>query len=58
MNDATEKSELELWQEDVQRRLLFIIKDWEDRFSDVDDTLYTLGVRRALDVVLGLEPEL
>ncbi|NBS92160.1 MAG: hypothetical protein EBS91_00025 [Betaproteobacteria bacterium] len=47
---------LRLWQAEVSGRLEQMYKDWEARVED-DDTLYTLGLRRAQDVVMGVETE-
>lgn len=44
-----------MWKEEVQDKLLHIIKVWETKMGDEDKTLYTLGVRRALDIVMGRE---
>jgi len=46
--------ELETWKFDVAEKLREMIKDWESRIpEEEDDTLYSLALRRALDVVLG-----
>ena len=51
--------ELETWKHEVSEKLKKMIKDWEGRIpEDEDDTLYTLALRRALDVVLGIDPDL
>ena len=42
------------WHDDIDGRLTELIKDWESRMDD-DKTLYTLGVRRAQDIVRGIE---
>lgn len=42
------------WQTEISDELGRMYKDWESRV-DEDDTLYTLGLRRAQDVVLGVE---
>ena len=42
------------WQSEISDELTRLYKDWESRV-DEDDTLYTLGLRRAQDVVLGVE---
>jgi hypothetical protein len=44
-----------MWKDEVQDKLLHIIKVWETKMGDEDKTLYTLGVRRALDIVMGRE---
>jgi hypothetical protein len=44
-----------MWKEEVQDKLLHIIKVWETKMGDEDKTLYTLGVRRALDIAMGRE---
>jgi hypothetical protein len=51
--------ELEVWKRDVANKLEIMIKDWESRMpQDEDDTLYSLALRRALDVVLGKDVDL
>lgn len=47
---------LKQWQLDVASRLEDLYKDWESRIED-DKTLYTLGLRRAKDVVMGVKPD-
>lgn len=42
------------WQSEISNELTRMYKDWESRV-DEDDTLYTLGLRRAQDVVLGVD---
>jgi hypothetical protein len=46
--------ELETWKLEVSKKIDEMIKDWEQRIpEDEDDTLYSLALRRAQDVVLG-----
>ncbi len=40
----------------IENQLMDLIKDWEEKMSDDDKTLYSLGLRRALDVVRGESP--
>lgn len=40
------------WEESIETKLTELTRDWEERMPD-DDTLYTLGVRRAIDIVRG-----
>jgi len=50
---------LEVWKRVVEQRLVDMIKDWERRVpQDEDDTLYTLALRRAVDVVRGIPVDL
>lgn len=44
------------WQNHVDGKISELIKDWEDRMPE-DNTLYTLGLRRALDAVRGVDVE-
>lgn len=44
--------ELNNWQDQVKAKLRELIKDWEDRMPE-DQTLYSLGLRHAEDVVYG-----
>lgn len=44
------------WQQGVDTKVSEMIKDWEYRMPD-DKTLYSLGLRRALDVMRGLDVE-
>jgi hypothetical protein len=41
------------WTSDIDQQLLGLIKDWEERMGDDDKTLYSLGVRRAQDIIRG-----
>lgn len=51
--------ELETWKFEVAEKLRAMIKDWEKRVDqEEDDTLYSLALRRALDVVLGNDVDL
>lgn len=51
--------ELETWKFETAEKLRKMIKDWEGRIpEEEDDTLYSLALRRALDVVLGNDPDL
>ena len=45
------------WYSDIDQQLTNLIKDWESRMDD-DKTLYTLGIRRAQDIVRGEEKPL
>jgi hypothetical protein len=44
------------WQNGVDGKIHELIKDWENRMPD-DKTLYSLGLRHALDLVRGLNVE-
>jgi hypothetical protein len=44
--------------ESIENQLTELIKDWEEKMSDDDRTLYSLGLRRALDIVRGESPTL
>lgn len=44
--------------ESIENQLTDLIKDWEEKMSDDDRTLYSLGLRRALDIVRGESPTL
>lgn len=45
------------WIDTIETKLTEMIRDWEDRMPN-DDTFYSLGLRRALDVVKGNDPDL
>lgn len=40
---------------DIEQEIISLIKDWEEKMGEDDKTLYSLGLRRALDVVRGEE---
>jgi hypothetical protein len=40
------------WYNDVDSKIVDHLKDWENRMPD-DKTLYTLGIRRVLDLIRG-----
>lgn len=42
--------------ESIENQLTDLIKDWEEKMADDDRTLYSLGLRRALDIVRGESP--
>jgi hypothetical protein len=42
------------WAGDIEREIVMLIAEWEAKIED-DNTLYTLGARRALDIVRGEE---
>ncbi len=44
------------WVDTIEMKLTEMIRDWEDRMPQ-DDTFYSLGLRRALDVVKGNNPD-
>lgn len=45
--------------DEIEQKLLAMIADWEKRVpQEEDDTLYSLALRRALDVVRGEDPDL
>jgi hypothetical protein len=51
--------ELETWKHEVSKKIEEMIKDWERRVpEEEDDTLYSLALRRAQDVVLGRDVDL
>jgi hypothetical protein len=51
--------ELETWKHEVSMKIDEMIKDWEERVpQEEDDTLYSLALRRAQDVVLGRDVDL
>lgn len=39
----------------IEEEIVSLIKDWEAKMGEDDKTLYSLGLRRALDVVRGEE---
>lgn len=39
----------------IEDAIVLLIKDWEEKMGEDDKTLYSLGLRRALDVVRGEE---
>ena len=42
------------WSGDIEREIVMLIAEWEAKIED-DNTLYTLGARRALDILRGEE---
>lgn len=56
--DIYEQS-LQEWETAVVERLHAMARLWEQIMDGtVDESLYTLGIRRAIDVVTGTEPDL
>jgi len=51
--------ELATYKYEISKKISEMIKDWESRVpEEEDDTLYTLGLRRALDVIEGRDVDL
>lgn len=44
---------LNAWFDNLDDRILDMVKDWEGRMGDDDKTLYTLGLRRVRDLLAG-----
>jgi hypothetical protein len=44
---------IEEWRSDVIVEMERLIKDWETNMGDDDKTFYSLGLRRAIDIVTG-----
>lgn len=42
------------WAGEIEKEIVVLIAEWEAKIED-DDTLYTLGARRALDILRGEE---
>jgi hypothetical protein len=42
------------WSGEIEKEIVVLIAEWEAKIED-DDTLYTLGARRALDILRGEE---
>lgn len=40
---------------DLEKEVVGLIKDWEEKMGEDDKTLYSLGLRRVLDVIRGEE---
>ncbi len=43
---------------DRVKKLEQMVKDWEESMGDDDKTLYTLGLRRAIDVLVDNDPDI
>ena len=43
------------WYSDIDQQITNLVRDWEEKMGEGDKTLYTLGVRRAQDIVRGDE---
>jgi hypothetical protein len=43
------------WYSDIDQQISNLVRDWEEKMGDEDKTLYTLGIRRAQDIVRGEE---
>jgi len=46
--------EISSWGDSVSGKLKQLAIDWESAMGDADESFYSLGVRRAEDVVLGI----
>jgi hypothetical protein len=58
MNEA-QNIEFLTYKHEIREKLRSMIDDWESRVpAEEDDTLYTLALRRALDVVDGVDVDL
>lgn len=47
-------TEISTWSEEVSGKLKQLAIDWEASMGDADESFYSLGIRRAEDVVLGI----
>ncbi len=43
---------------DKVKKLEQMVKDWEDSMGDDDKSFYTLGIRRAIDVIVDNDPDI
>lgn len=41
------------WTESVTAQITSMISDWEDSMGEDDKTFYSLGLRRAMDIISG-----
>jgi uncharacterized protein (DUF924 family) len=48
--------EMSAWKQTIDSEIHLLVKDWEERMPE-DKTLYSLGLRHALDVVRGKKVE-
>lgn len=48
-------NELTAWKSEIAAELNRQVKNWEESQGEADSTLFTLGLRRARDLVLGAE---
>lgn len=44
---------IEEWRSDVIITLERMVKEWEENMGEDDNSFYTLGIRRAIDVISG-----
>jgi hypothetical protein len=50
---AVVHAEVESWKEDVVYEIQKLINHWEATMGEGDDSFYSLGLRRAIDIVTG-----
>jgi hypothetical protein len=43
---------------DKVKKLEQMVKDWEESMGDDDKSFYTLGIRRAIDVIVDNDPDI
>lgn len=47
-------TEISAWSSEVSGKLQQMVVDWESSMGDADESFYSLGIRRAEDVILGV----
>lgn len=48
------ETDISAWSENTSGKLRQMVVDWESTMGDTDESFYSLGIRRAEDVVLGI----
>lgn len=46
-------AQTESWKEDVVHEINKLITNWEETMGDSDQSFYSLGLRRAIDIITG-----
>lgn len=48
-------AQTESWKEDVVHEIQKLITNWEETMGESDKSFYSLGLRRAIDVITGVD---
>lgn len=49
----TVEEELTEWKKSITSQLNLMIAEWEESMGETDQTFYSLGLRRAIDIISG-----
>lgn len=51
------ETDISSWTQETSGKLRQMVVEWESAMGDTDESFYSLGIRRAEDIILGLTVE-